>query len=84
MIASSIDKVKNRMLYDYLRLKNHSIPHVYDRLTTSEMLSSKSISIARLGDGELSMIFDKHSLGFQPYNEHLRKRLIEVSEAPTL
>ena len=83
MIVSSIDKVKNRMLYDFLRLKNHSTPHVYDRLTTSKMLSSKSISIARLGDGELSMIFDKHSLGFQPYNEHLRERLIDIVKSPS-
>ncbi len=49
---------------------------------TIKYIITKRCSIARYGDGEFDQIFQIRDLGFQPRNEFLRKRLIDVLANP--
>ena len=46
--------------------------------STIDAIRTNKLSIARFGDGELSIMAKDHGVGFQEKNEHLADRLLEV------
>lgn len=78
-----IQKVKRR-IFHYFSIARYPIyrllykfPKVETIEETLQNIIDKRLSIARFGDGELSLLYH-NNIGFQNFNEDLKKRLQEI------
>lgn len=65
----------------YEILKRGQSPLILNRLETSKRISHGVLCVARFGDGELGMVMDGNSLGFQRKNDVLSQRLLDVLQS---
>lgn len=75
-VRLSYENVLENCLY-YLPNTDVPRPDMYDISETLKLLTSKNVSIARYGDGEL-MIIDGKDIPFQKYDERLAQRLKDI------
>lgn len=72
-IFEQIDKLAHKYID-----KDRPIPNILTPTQTIQMIAEKSLSVARYGDGEFSMMLKHSDTSFQKNNAELGKKLMET------